>query len=71
MVYLDIWHFAKLFDKMGSAIQELYSSKDRKWAEEIKDDLKTVAKKHIYFEFLRLEWTDKLEQAEKKAFKTS
>jgi hypothetical protein len=68
MVYLDIWSFAKLFDKMGSAIQELYSSKDRKWADEIKDDLNTVAKKHIYFEFLRLEWTDNLEQAEKKDF---
>lgn len=68
MVYLDIWPFAKLFDKMGNAVQELYSSKDRKWAEEIKDDLNTVAKKHIYFEFLRLEWTDKLEQAEKQGF---
>jgi len=69
MLYLDAWQNGDLFERMGKTLQSLYSSKDLKWAEEIKADLKTIAKQHIYFEFLRLDWTDRLEKAEKQEFK--
>ena len=67
-LYLDIWSYSKLFDKMGNALYSFYSDKDSKLVEEVKEDLNTLSKVHIYFEFLRLEWLEKIEQAEKQNF---
>ena len=69
ILYLDIWSYSELFNRMGENLYSLYSNKDLKLVEEIKDDLNTLSKVHVYFEFLRLEWLDKLEQAEKQDFK--
>jgi hypothetical protein len=68
ILYLDIWSFSEVFNRMGENLYSLYSDKDPKLVEEIKDDLDTLSKVHVYFEFLRLEWLNKLEQAEKKGF---
>ena len=68
ILYLDIWSYSELFNRMGENLYSLYSGKDMKLVEEIKDDLNTLSKVHVYFEFLRLEWLDKLEQAEKRGF---
>ena len=68
ILYLDIWSHSELFERMGKALYSLYSVKDPKLVEEIKGDLNTLSKVHIYFEFLCLEWLDKLEQAEKQNF---
>jgi hypothetical protein len=57
-----------MFVSLGENLYSLYSDKDSKLMAEIKDDLNTLSKVHVYFEFLRLEWLDKLEQAEKKPF---
>ena len=69
ILYLDIWSHSELFNRMGENLYSLYPDKDPKLVEEIKDDLNTLSKVHVYFEFLRLEWLDKLEQAEKQGFK--
>ena len=69
ILYLDIWPYSELFNRMGENLYNLYPEKDPKLVEEIKDDLNTLSKVHVYFEFLRLEWLDKLEQAEKQGFK--
>jgi hypothetical protein len=53
---------------MGETLYSLYSGKEPKLVEEIKDNLNTLSKVHVYFEFLHLEWLDKLEQAEKQGF---
>lgn len=53
---------------MGKALYSFYSDKDIKLVEEVKEDLNTLSKVHIYFEFLRLEWLDKFEQDEKQNF---
>jgi hypothetical protein len=68
MLYLDIWSYEDFFKRMGENLYSLYSSKDMKLVEEIKDDLNTLSKVHVYFEFLRLEWLERLEQAEKQDF---
>lgn len=69
MMYLDIWSYGDLFERMGKALYSLYSGKDPKLVMEIKDILDTLSKVHVYFEFLHLEWLDKLEEAEKQGFK--
>lgn len=63
LLYLDIWAYGDLFEKMGKDLRELYSAKDEKLAASIKHTLDDVANLHIYFEFLRLDWHEKLNQA--------
>lgn len=48
---------------MGHAIRKLYSSKDSRWENVIRELLDTLAARHIYFEFLRLDWLERQEQA--------
>lgn len=68
LLYLDIWSYESLFEKMGADLRQLYSEKDARLADEIRAGLDTVAKKHIYFELLRLDWRDRLERAEQQKF---
>lgn len=68
LLYLDIMSYSNLFEKMGTDLRQLYSEKDARFADEIRKGLDTVAKKHIYFELLRLDWFDRLEQAGDRKF---
>ena len=36
LLYLDIWFYGDLFEKMGKAVRSLYSSRDSQWSDEIK-----------------------------------
>lgn len=62
LLYLDVWAYSELFDGMGKALMELYSSKEQRYADEVLAALDTIAPQHIYFELLRLEWQDRLER---------
>lgn len=68
LLYLDVWAYGELFDGMGKALMELYSSKEQRYADEVLAALDTIAPKHIYFELLRLEWRDRLEQAKRQNY---
>lgn len=68
LLYLDIMSYSNLFEKMGADLRQLYSEKDARLADEVRKGLDTVAKKHIYFELVRLDWRDRLEQAEDRKF---
>jgi hypothetical protein len=68
LLYLDIMSYSNLFEKMGADLRKLYSEKDAQLADEIRKGLDTVAKKHIYFELVRLDWLDRLEKAEDQKF---
>lgn len=68
LLYLDIMSYGNIFEKMGADLRQLYSEKDARLADEIRAGLDTVAKKHIYFELLRLDWRDRLERAEQQKF---
>ncbi|MCX7747219.1 MAG: DUF6076 domain-containing protein [Clostridia bacterium] len=68
LLYLDIWSYGDVFDKMGTAVRKLYETKDDRWADEIKKGLDTLAEQHIYFECLRLNWRDKLNKEKEQEF---
>jgi len=68
LLYLDIWAYGDLFEKMGKDLRELYSGKDEGLAASIKDSLDDLAELHIYFEFLRLDWHEKMNQAASQNF---
>ena len=68
LLYLDIMSYGNVFEKMGADLRQLYSEKDARLADEIRKELDTIAKKHIYFELVRLDWLDRLEQADEKKF---
>ena len=68
LLYLDVWAYGELFDSMGKALMGLYSSKEQRYADEVHTALDTIASKHIYFELLRLEWMDRLEQAKRQNY---
>jgi hypothetical protein len=68
LLYLDVWAYSELFEGIGKAITELYSSKEQRYADEVLEVLDMIAPKHIYFELLRLEWQDRLEQAKRQNY---
>lgn len=68
LLYLDIWSYGDLFEKMGTAVRKLYETKDIKWSDEIKKGLDILAKQHTYLEFLCLDWRDRLKKAEEQGF---
>jgi hypothetical protein len=68
LLYLDIWFYGDLFEKMGKSVRSLYSSRDSQWSDETKKGLDILARQHIYFEFLRLDWMDRLKKAEEQEF---
>ena len=67
---LDIWALEPLFKKMDRALLSLYSSRDEAWAVEVQSVLDALAPVHIYFQFLRLDWTHRLEQAQRQKYET-
>ena len=68
LLYLDIMSYSNLFEKMGADLRQLYSEKDTRLADKVRKGLDTIAKKHIYFELVRLDWLNRLEQAEVKKY---
>lgn len=69
LLYLDIWSFADLFEGMGKSIVKLYETKEQQYSDNVLSALNTVAKKHIYFELLRLDWWERLEKAKAQGYK--
>ena len=68
LLYLDIWSYGTIFEDMGNAIRKLYQTKDEEWAEKINRELSAIRKEHIYFEFLYLDWCNRLDQAKEKGY---
>ena len=66
MLYLDIWKVEPMFKEMDKALLEFMREKDWQYAEIIIACLEKLAQEHIYFEFLRLDWQWRLEEAMRK-----
>lgn len=60
LIYLDLEKYDKVFEEMGALIPKLYSSKDDRLGEQITEKLRELSKLHIYFEFLLIDWTDRM-----------
>ncbi|ABW18206.1 hypothetical protein [Alkaliphilus oremlandii] len=69
LLYLDVWSFGALFEGVGKALIKLYETKQQQYADEVLSALNIVAKNHIYFELLRLDWQERLEKAKAQDFK--
>ena len=70
MKLLDLEYsvLGELCQRLDKAIRDLCMEKDPAFAAVVRDGLEELAEKHIYFEFLRLDWTDRLNRAEEMSF---
>ena len=62
--YLDIWPMEDLFKKMDAALLNFYQKSDFDSQAVVMSTLKKLAKEHIYFEFLRLDWQSRFRYIE-------
>ena len=60
--YLDIWPMEDLFKKMDEALLNFYRERDPESLKVVLDTLEKLAKKHIYFMFLFLDWQSRFHQ---------
>ena len=63
--YLDIWPMENLFKEMDKALLNFYRERDRDSKEIVMGTLEKLAKEHIYFEFLRLDWQSRFRYVER------
>ena len=68
LLYLDVWSLEPLTKQMDRALLELYQTREERCAREILTLLDELAGKHIYFEFLRLDWKERLEQSRQNGY---
>jgi hypothetical protein len=47
LLYLDVWAYSELFEGIGKAIMELYSSKEQRYADEVLEVLDMIAQTHL------------------------
>ena len=62
--YLDIWPMEGLFKEMDKALLNFYRERDFDSQAAVMSTLEELAKKHIYFEFLRLDWQSRFRYIE-------
>lgn len=67
-LYLDLDAYNEIFEEMGAIIPKLYSTKDDRLGERITEHLETLSKVHIYFEFLLIDWTDRMSEIRQKDY---
>ena len=68
LLYLDVWSLEPLTKQMDRVLLELYQTREDRCAQEILTLLDELAGKHIYFEFLRLDWMERLEQSRRNGY---
>lgn len=62
--YLDIWSLEPLFKEMDNALLDFYREPHFDYQSTVLSSLEALAKKHIYFEFLHLDWQERFRYAE-------
>ena len=63
--YLDIWTMEDLFKELDKALLNFYREGDFDSQNIVMATLEKLAKEHIYFEFLRLDWQARFRYVEK------
>lgn len=63
LVYLDIWAYSDLTSEMGKLLLQIYQRNDdlENHINEFRKRLSELAKAHIYFELLQLDWNKRLD----------
>ena len=65
LLYMDIWELEPITKKMDKALLSFYQSKDYNELQIVAAGLNELASRHIYFELLRLDWSERLIAAER------
>ena len=65
-IYWDIWPMEDLFKKMDDAVLNFYREHDIASQEIVIDTLRRLAKQHIYFKFLFLDWQSRFRDTEQR-----
>ena len=63
ILYLDVLEFDQLVKHMAKAIETYYRSHDENLLLEVEAGLEELSKFHVYFEYLRYDWLQKLDTA--------
>jgi len=62
LLYLDVDPLYNLTKHMGDEIRKLYDKDGEKNIAFLRDSFDRLAETHLYFEFLRLDWSDRLDK---------
>ena len=62
LLYLDMDDYFQLCNEMGEEIRKLYEKDSEKNISALKNGLDKLAEAHIYFEFVRLDWYNRLDK---------
>ena len=65
LLYMDIWELEPITKRMDKALMSFYQSGDYNELQIAAAGLKELASRHICFELLRLDWTERLKAAER------
>ena len=63
LLYLDVGALGGSFESMDKSLTMLNETKEQQYADEVRSVLDGIAKRHIYFELLRLNWRERLKRA--------
>lgn len=64
MMYMDVESLAPLFQEMSDDLWSLTTTHEKKYAESVRAVLDDLALRHIYFEFLCLDWQCRIDYAQ-------
>lgn len=62
LIYLDLSRYDSVFEEMAAIIPKLYSTRDDRLGERITEQLGELATVHIYFEYLRIDWVERMDE---------
>ena len=65
LLYMDIWELEPITRKMDKALLAFYQSGAKDDLQVVAAGLDEIASRHVYFELLRLDWTERLKAAER------
>ena len=65
---LDIWKREPQIKKIDRALLELYRTRDARYTEDVFFTLQSLSDVHIFFKLLFLDWSKRLNEAEKDNF---
>ena len=65
LLYMDIWELEPITRKMDKALLAFYQSGAKDDLQVVAAGLNELASRHVYFELLRLDWTERLKAAER------
>lgn len=61
LLYLDMSAYDGVFEEIGAAVNKIYTTRDDRAGDRIRELMEELAKAHVYFEFLCADWNNRLQ----------